>query len=284
LSANDEHEEGGGVEEGLDQIDNSTRSLLTRTEVASGYIVRKGLKPNGHKIWPKAAGKYTIAYCKGDSSLTSKAYSKFKAAALGITEACEDIVFEEKTKNAGDCTMKVVGEGSGCWAHLGYIGGGTSTNKVHLMDGKRGYGTCATTGIATHEILHALGQMHEQTRSDAEQHVKIYWGNIKDASAGQYKEDPKESTDATYDYASIMHYGCDAFKKSNRWPTDTIRAHRRRRWFDGAFGRYDCVYQMGQRSGMSSKDVVQLQKMYSCASRRRAPPPPATRRRRRWWS
>merc|ERR1719291_856122 len=89
---------------------------------------------------------------------------------------------------------------------------------------------------------------------------------------------PEASVQETYDLKSIMHYGCKAFSK-NRF-SDTLRANRRRRWWDWHAGRKDCS-EMGQRSGLSGEDIKQLQRMYSCTNRRRRASPPSSRRRRR---
>ena len=39
---------------------------------------------------------------------------------------------------------------------------------------------CEYKGIVQHEILHALGRIHEQNRSDRNYYVKIYERNIID--------------------------------------------------------------------------------------------------------
>lgn len=242
-------------------------------------IASNDTKTLGIRKWAEVGGKVPIKYCRA-GKLTNKAWSKFKDATQHLTKACTKLQFIET--NAG-CQMKVEGNG-GCWSHLGYIGG---RNVVNLQDS--GGGTCAITGIAIHEILHALGQHHEQVRPDAKNHIKVYFENIQGGKESNFKEYKHESTKQPYDFKSIMHYGCTAFTKTRG--KDTIRAHRRRSHNDGHSGRADCT-QMGNRGGMTAHDLNQLRTMYGCTGSP-APPPPAPdvrrrrrrarRRRRRWF-
>lgn len=228
------------------------------------------------RIWPANNGKTTIKYCRG-SGLTGQAWSSFKSAVGRLSNHCSTMEFVEVSSG---CELTVKGDESGCWANVGYGNGG---NKINLADSNwfsdTFTGTCATTGIAEHEMLHALGMSHEQSRPDRNGHVRVKSGNIMGGKQTNFDIDSAENTQVGYELKSIMHYGCKAFSKSIF--SDTLRAHRRRRFFDGSAGRKDCG-EMGQRGGMSTGDIKQLQLMYSCSSvpdsRRRG-----RRRRRRWF-
>ena len=43
--------------------------------------------------------------------------------------------------------------------------------------------------VVTHELLHALGMMHEQKRPDRDTYIDMVWSNIKGSAASQYYRD-----------------------------------------------------------------------------------------------
>lgn len=236
------------------------------------FVGMKANGPNQNTVWPKVNGKVTIKYCKGPG-LTDKAWEKFKAGTADLYTVCQDLDFQEVAKDGQGCQIVIKGDSTGCWSHVGFTGG---RNELHLQDGGIFAGTCATKGIATHEMLHALGQSHEQSRSDRDTDpngVKVNIGNLKDSTkANNFNVNNKESTVDDYDIDSIMQYGCSSFAKSGKY---TLEAHRRRRWTPTW---WTCAFSMGQRDGMTSKDISQLQRMYDCEAA------PAPTRRRRWYS
>ena len=57
-------------------------------------------------------------------------------------------------------------------SHVGRRGG--------QQDVTIGHG-CTRLGTCQHELLHALGTIHEQSRPDRDDHVTIVWDNIKES-------------------------------------------------------------------------------------------------------
>uniref|UniRef100_A0A8C2DTS7 Metalloendopeptidase n=1 Tax=Cyprinus carpio TaxID=7962 RepID=A0A8C2DTS7_CYPCA len=68
----------------------------------------------------------------------------------------------------------------GCFSSLGRTGG-----KQVVSFSRQG---CVYNGIVQHELNHALGFYHEQTRSDRDQYVKINWENISPDMAYNFQK------------------------------------------------------------------------------------------------
>lgn len=66
-----------------------------------------------------------------------------------------------------------------CWSYVGDDGVG--------QDVSIGAG-CDTKAIVEHELLHALGFYHEQSRSDRDDYVKIWWDQIEEGEADLLSE------------------------------------------------------------------------------------------------
>jgi hypothetical protein len=68
-----------------------------------------------------------------------------------------------------------------------------------------------------HEMGHALGLFHEQSRTDRYQHVKVLWDHIKPEERKQfcrvlYRKNPSGlDISNRYDFGSVMHYPLDDF-------------------------------------------------------------------------
>ena len=58
-----------------------------------------------------------------------------------------------------------------CWSYLGMLGG---EQRISIGRG------CEYKGIIQHEIFHALGRVHEQSRPDRDQYVTINFHNVEE--------------------------------------------------------------------------------------------------------
>lgn len=98
--------------------------------------------------------------------------------------------------------------GSGCKSYLGKVGG-----KQPLWIS----GGCGVTEI-THEIMHALGFIHEQNRSDRDRFVEVMWDNIQEKYKHNFELFPASlmvlSGASSFDFESIMLYQPTAFSKN----------------------------------------------------------------------
>lgn len=71
-------------------------------------------------------------------------------------------------------------------------------------------------GVIIHELMHAIGFVHEQTRPDRDDWVEIVWENIVEGDEDQFQKFPTgyvQTLGTDYDYASVMHYGPYDFSK-----------------------------------------------------------------------
>ncbi|XP_068433664.1 meprin A subunit alpha [Clinocottus analis] len=136
---------------------------------------------------------------------------------------------------------------SGCWS---YVGDDRTGQNVSIGAG------CDTKAIVQHELLHALGFYHEQSRSDRDDYVKIWWDQIEDGmehNFNKYEDDFITDLNTPYDYESIMHYRPLSFNKNDSIPTITT-----------AIPYFNQV--IGQRLDFSAVDVTRLNRMYDCAN------------------
>ncbi|KAJ0070354.1 hypothetical protein NL108_007703, partial [Boleophthalmus pectinirostris] len=87
----------------------------------------------------------------------------------------------------------------GCWSFLGQTGG-SQTLSLQTPG-------CMWSGVAAHEFMHALGFVHEQSRSDRDHFVTIVWKNIMPDQIHNFRKQATNNLNSPYDYSSVMHYG-----------------------------------------------------------------------------
>ena len=96
------------------------------------------------------------------------------AIARGIMTLQEETCVKIVPKEDHDADYVWMRRGPGCAAHVGRIGG---QQWLFLGQG------CFSLETVVHELMHAVGFIHEQSRPDRDEYVKIKWENIKE---GQY--------------------------------------------------------------------------------------------------
>ena len=132
-------------------------------------------------------------------------------------------------------------QGSGCWSYVSSIGG--------MQEISIGIG-CYLKGTIMHEISHAAGMWHEQSRTDRDNYVTINTANITSGREFNFDIYSYGFDVGSYDYSSVMHYSKYAFS-SNGFPTISINMPP---------GLPSTT--IGQRDSLSSTDIFTLNTLY----------------------
>jgi hypothetical protein len=158
-------------------------------------------------------------------------------AAIDYFHANTSIRLIERTNERDYVFFKENGD-KDCSSFIGRKGGKQNINVPNWCD----------RGSIIHEILHALGFYHEQSRPDRSKYIKIHWSNIQWRSIHNFFLSPFAKTYGTFDLDSIMLYpSYNSFAKDPNWPTMSLRS-------GGTFE--------AQRSAMSELDLKALEERY----------------------
>nr|XP_005485137.1 meprin A subunit alpha [Zonotrichia albicollis]ADD70282.1 meprin A, alpha (PABA peptide hydrolase) [Zonotrichia albicollis] len=186
--------------------------------------------------------KFPIPYILGDDlDLNAKAVI-LQAFEMFRLKSCIDFKPYE-----GERSYIFFSKQDGCWS---MVGNQQTGQNLSIGSG------CDYRAIVEHEILHALGFYHEQSRMDRDDYVNIWWDEIIEGREHNFvKYDDTYITDLNtpYDYESVMHYQPFSFNKNESVPTITAK-----------IPAFDDI--IGQRLDFSAIDLERLNRMYNCTS------------------
>ncbi|XP_020916020.1 blastula protease 10 [Exaiptasia diaphana] len=202
---------------------------------APSTSARKGIR---NRRWPGGVVVYTI-----DNSLrrNDRAMKSIREGMKMWTDnTC--IRFKERTNEYAYAHFY---QGRGCSSMIGRTG---RMQRISL--GARG--GCWIPAVVAHEIGHALGFYHEQSRPDRDEYVTIHWNNIISNMKFNFNKYPRSTIDSLgvpYDYNSVMHYHGTAFSRNRR---ATITAKQ-------------SGVRLGNYKNLSKNDIKLMNLMYECS-------------------
>ena len=197
-------------------VSEGTPSDLAKHEAPAPYTLAPGKKPQDVAAFAIDTAKQAHAFYKDGT------FSTGTTTALDATTAPAPYVVASGKSFASLAHVDIAKDGT---FHAFYTDGRTSSGSAADL-GSAGAltrisfpGNCGV-GSTIHEIGHAVGFFHEQTRNDRDDFVTINWSNIGQGHKHNFEKYSIATGNDTgpYDFSSIMHYDSFAFS-ANGEPT-----------------------------------------------------------------
>jgi hypothetical protein len=233
------------------------RKRASQASALGGYRTDAGRWPNGVLVYeagalPTATRELLRIGMKHVASQSSVRFSRdltYAASRVFRDSTIYDLVQISPTNDASFGGSSMVGR----------VGG---TQPLILSTGLVGLDGAS---VVAHELLHALGAWHEQSREDRDSFVQVFSNNVLPQFA--YNFDTHISDGAlhgSYDYCSVMHYGRFAFTTGSG-PTIVPNSGFQCNVFLADGSGMATVTDIGQRLGLSVGDAAMVNFLYADA-------------------
>uniref|UniRef100_A0A8B9QSW8 Metalloendopeptidase n=1 Tax=Anas platyrhynchos TaxID=8839 RepID=A0A8B9QSW8_ANAPL len=227
--------DGGQLRKDIPEINSETGRQLFEGDIILP-LERNALRNNSYR-W-----KFPIPYILADSLDLNAKGVVLQAFDMFRLKSCIDFKPYE-----GEQTYLKFEKLDGCWSYVGDLQRGQT-----VSIGER----CDYKAIVEHELLHALGFYHEQSRTDRDDYVQIWWDEIIEGFAyafDKHNDSFLDDLNTPYDYESVLHYGPYSFNINSNVPSITTK-----------IPEFNEI--IGQRLDLSRIDLLKLNRMYNCTS------------------
>lgn len=193
--------------------------------------------------WPEG-----LVFYEFDESVTSYQRDQWRTAAAVWSDVA-DLTFIEGEGPAPYYAVIHVSEQDGNWSEVG----------IQIFGQEMSIVSWDSLYRIAHEICHALGFVHEQSRPDRDQYVQINWDNIDEDKWHDFEIRDADMLTGYYDFDSVMHYGpCDFVWDYLTCPPDysiTVLPPNDVYW----------QTQIGQREHLSAGDIIGMGIVYGAS-------------------
>ena len=227
----------------IDKVEKNELESLVSSHAERNNVGKRAARNDEDRMWINK----TVPYVISSHFSLSERRNIIAAISIWSNKTCLNFVRREYQR---DYIYFFKDDGS-CRSYVGRKGG---SQYIRLTSG------CARSqGKILHEIGHALGLWHEQSRPDRDSYVTIHWDNIKQTKRHNFHKRTDKVIDyqgTGYDYGSVMHYGTKSFANCSNCSTITVANET----------EYEKQGQpmLGQRIELSPSDIIQINRLYNC--------------------